>query len=115
MLFFGGPRSRSCRSTSSHMEVKLVQKSEVGTDFPFSRCDAEFVWKSLWDVEAGVRSRPGSRLADLVTEYNGPTLNESFAPEDSVVNYVDIDSIDTADGLAYAEELFYGDRPSRAK
>jgi hypothetical protein len=76
---------------------------------------ASSVWKSLWDVENTLRSGAGWLLSDLIAEYDGPTLNEGFCTDDAVVKYIDIDSIDTADGLGYADELLYSDRPSRAK
>jgi hypothetical protein len=97
------------------MEVNIVQKTEFGANGRFSRLDAEYVWKSLWDVEKALRSGAGWLLSDLIAEYDGPTLNDSFSAEDAIVKYMDIDSIDTSDGLAYSDELFYSDRPSRAK
>ncbi|MBZ5511953.1 MAG: hypothetical protein LAN70_12385 [Acidobacteriia bacterium] len=97
------------------MEVNIIQKADFGPKGPFARLDAEYVWKSWWDVEKVVRGIDGWPLIELVSEYNGPTLNDGFCSEDAVVGYVDIDSIDTADGLAYADDLLYGDRPSRAK
>jgi hypothetical protein len=97
------------------MEVNIIQKIDFGSAPSFSRLDAEFVWKSRWDIEKAVRAVGGRHLADLVRKYDGPTLNDGFCGEDKIVKYVDIDSIDTSDGLAYADELLYGDRPSRAK
>src|SRR5260370_19517569 len=97
------------------MEVNIIQKTEFGTDVPFLRPDAEYVWKSLWDIEKSIRAVDGWPLSDLVREYDGPTLNAGFCDDDAIITYVDIDSIDASDGLAYAEELLYGDRPSRAK
>ncbi len=97
------------------MEVNVVQKAEFGSGTAFSRLDAEYVWKSVWDVEKELRRLDGWVLSDLVSEYKGPTISDSFCGEDTVVRYIDIDSIDTSDGLAYADEILYKDRPSRAK
>ena len=97
------------------MEVNIIQKAEFGKSLPFPRFDAEYVWRSLWDVEKAMRGAKSWLLCDVVSEYDGPTLNASFAAEDAAVKYIDIDSIDTSDGFAYADDLFYRDRPSRAK
>jgi hypothetical protein len=97
------------------MELNIIQKSEFGSSASFPRLDAEYVWKSRWETEKALRKFDGWFLKDLITEYDGPTLNDGFCNEDTSVQYVDIDSIDTADGLAYSDEILYGDRPSRAK
>ncbi len=97
------------------MEVNVIQKKEFGSEIPFSRFDAEYGWKTLWIAEKALRTKDGWQLHDVVADYDGPTLNDSFSSEDKLIQYVDIDSIDTLDGLAYADEVIYGDRPSRAK
>ena len=97
------------------MEVNVIQKSGFGGKVSFSRLDAEFIWKSRWDMEKKLGGIGGWPLSDLILEYGGPTLNDSFCAEDALVRYIDIDSVDTSDGLAYADELRYEDRPSRAK
>jgi hypothetical protein len=97
------------------MEVNVVQKAEFGSKVAFSRLDAEYVWKSIWDLEKELRRLDGWVLSHLVSECKGPPINDNFCDEGTVVRYVDIDSIDTSDGLAYADEILYRDRPSRAK
>jgi hypothetical protein len=81
----------------------------------FSRLDTEYVWKSLWDIETALRRGAGWLISELIAEYHGPTLNDGYCAEDVTVKYIDIDSIDTSDSLAYADQLLYSDRPSRAK
>lgn len=56
------------------MEVNIIQKADFGPKGPFARLDAEYVWKSWWDVEKVVRGIDGWPLIELVSEYNGPTL-----------------------------------------
>jgi hypothetical protein len=97
------------------MEVNIVRKVEFSEGAPFTRLDAEYVWKSVWDVENEIRSRPGWHLDDLFVSYDGPTLNDNHLDDDVLVDYIDIDSVDTSDGLAYVDNIFFRDRPSRAK
>jgi hypothetical protein len=97
------------------MDVNVIQKSDFAGKAPLGRFDAEYVWKSYWNIEKKVRACDGWALSQIVLPYRGTTLNDSFSPEEASVRYVDIDSVDVADGLAYSEDLMYGDRPSRAK
>ena len=97
------------------MEVNIIDKMEFGAGLPLPRLDAEYVWKSVWDAEKRIRTLKGWPLAQLVVKYDGPTLNDEYCDGGSLVNYIDIDSIGTSDGLAYVDELRYEDRPSRAK
>jgi hypothetical protein len=97
------------------MEFGITHKSHLRGQEPFLRLDAEYVSPSLLKVEARIREHGGSALSTLVDEYNGPTINKSYADEEEHVFYVAIDSVDTEDGLTYSEDLFFKDRPSRAK
>lgn len=97
------------------MEQNVVSKSEFSSAVAFKRLDAEYVEKSVWDVEKFLRQQPGYMLAKQIGGYSGPTLNDSFRDSDCIVDYVAIDSVDTSDGLTYVDELLYQDRPSRAK
>ena len=97
------------------MEVNIVNKVEFGSELSFSRLDSEYVWRSVWDSEKSIRALNGQPLAELTSKYDGPSLSDEYCEEGSIVNYIDIDSVDTTDGLAYVDELLYGDRPLRAK
>lgn len=97
------------------MELNVVSKSEFLSAVVFGRLDAEFVSKSLWDMEKHLRRCSGYVLAPQIVAYDGPTLNDSFRDSESILSYIAIDSIDTADGLTYVDDLRYEDRPTRAK
>ena len=97
------------------MEFNIVQKSVFGKHGALDRLDAEFVAPSLLESEHALRELQGDELPNIGQPYRGPTLNEAFAPADSLHRYVSIDDVDTADGLTYSVPLRYEDRPSRAK
>lgn len=97
------------------MELNIIKKSDFGSATALARLDAEFVWRSLWESEKALQGRPGWRLHEVTSKYSGPTINDKLYESTQVVTYIDIDSVDTADGLAYADVILYGDRPSRAK
>ena len=97
------------------MDLNVIRKSDFAGEAPLARCDAEYVWKTYWEIEKRVRTCDGWSLSDVILPYKGPTLNDSFCHEETSVRYVDIDSVDIADGLAYCENFKYGDLPSRAK
>jgi hypothetical protein len=97
------------------MELNVVNKSEFSSGGVFGRLDAEYVSKSIWEMEKHLRRQTGYLLAKEIVGYDGPALNDSFRPAESILDYIAIDSIDTSDGLTHADELRYEDRPSRAK
>ena len=97
------------------MEFNIVRKSDFGKHGALYRLDAEFVAPSLLEPERALRRLKGNELADVACPYRGRTLNETFAPGDSLQLYVSIDDVDTADGLTHTAQLRYEDRPSRAK
>jgi hypothetical protein len=82
----------------------------------FDRLDAEYVIPDDLCHEARLASRLGAeRLAKSAGSYDGKVVNDSLYAADSTVRYIDIDSIDCADGLAHDEPIQFGRRPSRAK
>ncbi|KWX23283.1 hypothetical protein AFM11_15845 [Mycolicibacterium wolinskyi] len=97
------------------MKANVTRRSEFGTD-SLTRLDAEYVdpddlahERALVD---GLRARS---LIDLASPYTGTVVNNSLQDSGSMFRYIDIDSIDTQDGMAYCDELQFGKRPSRAK
>lgn len=97
------------------MEVSIVSKAAFADDIPLARLDAEFVQPSLLLEEKALVRQSGSRLREIATPYSGPTINDSYSDEDALISYIEIDSVDTEDGLTYSDELLFIDRPSRAK
>ena len=67
----------------------------------FARLDAEFAKPSLLIPEVNARKRNGTSIAELVVKYDGPTVNNTFKEDDDVIAYLDIDGVDTDDGLTY--------------
>ena len=97
------------------MEVSIVPKSDFGKHGALARLDAEFVERSLLKPERALRRLRGDDLANIACPYVGRTLNDAFAPADSLHHYISIDDVDTADGLTHSGLVRYKDRPSRAK
>ena len=92
-----------------------MQKSLFGSFGPFRRLDAEYVIPSLLQPELQLMNHGGYALGSIANEYDGPTINDSFASESDLISYVSIDSIDNEDGLTYCDDLRFVDRPTRAK
>jgi hypothetical protein len=113
MCLSDGRKSKDLLSQNS-MEWNVVSKSVFGDILPLSRIDAEYVIPSLLSVEMRLRDLKGGKLSALVGVYDGPQINESYAEEDEILEYIAIDSIDTEDGLTYSEEELFTDLPSRA-
>lgn len=80
----------------------------------YSRLDAEYAQPELLEGELNARKRNGTRVADIVEKYAGSKVNKAFRLDDDTVRYLDIDSVDTQDGLTYPTEIKFKDRPSRA-
>jgi hypothetical protein len=80
------------------------------------RMDAEYAQPSFLNEELQLKTKlKGKRLSASVKEYDGPRVNSSYRTEDALIKYIDIDSVDTEDGFAYAEDIKFIDRPSRTK
>jgi hypothetical protein len=88
------------------VEHNIIHKSDLGSgDLHFVRLDAEYVSPSLYFDEKKLRKKSGKELHGYVEDYCGPYVTKNFVDSDSVISYVDIDAVDTLDGLTYAETL----------
>lgn len=97
------------------MEINIINKSFFTyAKKKLNRLDPEFALKSLVYEEEALKKYPGQKLNMLINKYNGPTINDSYADEETIINYVAIESVDTEDGLSYSQTLQFKDRPSRA-
>ncbi|MBM0231588.1 hypothetical protein JNW91_06750 [Micromonospora sp. STR1_7] len=96
------------------MEVTITTKTAFGTP-PLARLDAEYIRGSSLRMEAQLLRHGGKPVASLARQYDGPVLNDAHLDEEATIRYVDLDAVDQTDGFAFADDLRYGDRPSRAK
>lgn len=96
------------------MEITIVQKSLFGRG-SLLRLDAEYVRGSDLTTELSILKYGATTLEELTSEYVGPRLDEDYASDEDIIDYIDIDAVDTADGLTFSDQMPYGLRPSRAK
>ncbi len=97
------------------MIVNITPRSLFGPT-RFDRLDAEYVIsEDLKHEEMLVSKFSAKPLLKSAEIYNGPTVNKRLHGPATAIRYVDIDSVDLADGLTYPDTLVFQDRPSRAK
>lgn len=80
-----------------------------------ARMDPEFAESAPVKEEQMLQRFPGTNIGQYVMRLKDSTVTKEFAGEEDLVGYIDIDSVDTEDGLLYSEEIRFGDRPTRAK
>lgn len=97
------------------MEATIVTKSEFGSE-ALLRLDAEYVSESATSIEVSLQRAGAEKVGDLINDGPGrDVLNDGFADQEDVVSYIDLDAVDTTDGMIFPELIAYGERPSRAK
>jgi len=126
------------------MKVSVVDKHEfalaqdqveLSTDVAnkisrgFSRLDAEFVDPDLLSLEEALKKQPGKKLGALAvplhdtrgargkasTEVQNADNQAGCKPVEESVSYIDIDAVDTEDGMVFYEAIRREALPSRAK
>lgn len=95
------------------MEVRVVIKSDFG--HAMARLDAEFMAPSLTADELYLRTKPGREVHQLGLAASTNWKSMPKSSQTSSVSYIDIDSVDTDDGVAYPDLLLTEDLPSRAQ
>jgi hypothetical protein len=94
------------------MRSNWVSKRDFG-QIPFARLDAEYLDPPFVGEEQRLRAIGGHDLSEIAEPKQRNSVRK-MAPNKSV-QYIDIDSVDTADGLFFPETLRFEDLPSRAR
>lgn len=94
--------------------VSVVPRTAFG-DGLFTRLDAEFVDSRILRKEQAIADSGAIRLGDLVGSETEAEASDPSVDAAGSVEYIDIDSIDTDDGLPFSERIAFAARPSRAK
>jgi hypothetical protein len=94
--------------------VNVVPRTAFGVG-SFARLDAEFVDSQILRRERAIADSGAIRLGKVVGSGNQKTASNPAVDASGSVDYVDIDSIDTDDGLPFSERISFAARPSRAK
>lgn len=96
------------------MEANIVTRAAFGVN-GFERMDADYVNGGAVALEERLQQIGGKKVSELVSVPTGGRLDRKEIAPGGTFIYLDIDGVDIEDGLAFADELLFADKPSRAK
>ncbi len=95
------------------MEVSIVDRNQFGAA-RFERLDPEFVAASLLAMEKRLTQIGAEELAAVAPVNDDTRYSPSSYTPDRQVEYLDLDSVQTDDGLALPDAMLFEELPSRA-